>query len=196
MINEKQLKQYDEITKTGNKNTIRYESTQGQILEKFKDTKGFVENVRCSWSTIYFKIGFYKFLKKYQDPKNVSLSSYSFRNNFKWLKQFVKATKNYSHRRRTVQMVLLITIVFIHFPRFVVRLSTRLFFCSETFYFPMKLLFPGETFFFSREFLFFPETFSFWVRLFLFWWKFFSWKLFYTKWKFLVNHKRTMLQAT
>ena len=47
-MNEKQLKQYDEITKTGNKNTIRYKSTQGQMLKKFKDTKEFVENVRCS----------------------------------------------------------------------------------------------------------------------------------------------------
>ena len=161
MINEKQLKQYDEITKTGNKNTIRYKSTQGQMLKKFKDTKGFVENVRCSWSTIYFKIGLYKFLKKYQDPKNVSLSSYSFRNNFKWLKQFVKATKNYSHRRRTVQMVLLITIVFIHFPRFVVRLSTRLFFAVRLFISPWN-------FYFRVKLSFFQETFYFFLRLFLF----------------------------
>ena len=137
------------------------------MLKKFKDTKGFVENVRCSWSTIYFKIGLYKFLKKYQDPKNVSLSSYSFRNNFEWLKQFVKATKNYSHRRRTVQMVLLITIVLIHFPRFVVRLSTRLFlqwdflFPHETFISGWNFLFFKRLSIFSWDFFFLGKTFSF-----------------------------------
>ena len=49
------LKHREEITKTGNKNTVRYESIQGQMLKKFKDTAGFVENVRLSRSTIYFK---------------------------------------------------------------------------------------------------------------------------------------------
>ena len=53
------------------------------MLKKFKDTEGFVENVRLSRSTIYFKIGPYKFLKKYPALKNSSLSSHYFRNNFK-----------------------------------------------------------------------------------------------------------------
>ena len=55
------IKHYDEIIKTGNKNTIRYKSIQGQMLKKSKDSKEFVENVGVSRSTIYFKIGLYKF---------------------------------------------------------------------------------------------------------------------------------------
>ena len=55
------IKHYDQIIKTGNKNNIRYESIQGKMLKKFKDTQGFVENVGISRSTIYFKIGLYKF---------------------------------------------------------------------------------------------------------------------------------------
>lgn len=49
------LKHREEITKAGNKNTVRYESIQGQMLKKFKFTAGFVENVRLGRSTIYFK---------------------------------------------------------------------------------------------------------------------------------------------
>ena len=56
------IKHYNEIIKTGNKTTIRYESIQGQMLKNFKDTEGFVENVGLSRSTTYFKIGLYKFL--------------------------------------------------------------------------------------------------------------------------------------
>ena len=43
------------------------------MLKTFKDTEGFVENVGLSRSTIYFKIGLYKFLKKYPALKNSSL---------------------------------------------------------------------------------------------------------------------------
>ena len=69
----KKIKHYDKIIKTGNKNTKRYESIQGQMLEKFKDSEGIVENVGISRSTIYFKIGLYKFLKKYPALKTSSL---------------------------------------------------------------------------------------------------------------------------
>ena len=36
--------------------TMRYETIEGQMLKKFKDTEGFVERVGLSQSTIYFKI--------------------------------------------------------------------------------------------------------------------------------------------
>ena len=76
------IKHYDEIIKTGNKNTIRYESIEGQMLKKFKDTEGFVENIGIIRSTVYFKIGLYKFLKQYPALKNSSLSSHYVRNIF------------------------------------------------------------------------------------------------------------------
>ena len=89
----KKIKHYDKIIKTGNKNTKRYESIQGQMLEKFKDSEGIVENVGISRSTIYFKIGLYKFLKKYPALKTSSLSSHYFRNNFKMIKTVCKCNK-------------------------------------------------------------------------------------------------------
>ena len=87
----KKIKHDDKIIKTGNKTTIRYESIQGQVLKRFKDTKGFVENVGLRQSTIYFKIGLYKFLKKYPALKNLCLSSY-FGNNFKMIKTVCKSS--------------------------------------------------------------------------------------------------------
>ena len=98
--------------KTGNKKTIRYEAIQGQILKKFKDKEGFIENERLSRSTVYFKFGLYKSLKKFPALKNSSLSSNILEIILNLLQQFVKGMKNYSHRIRTAQMVLLITIVF------------------------------------------------------------------------------------
>ena len=89
----KRTKHYDVTIKTENKNNIRYESTQGQVLKNFKDTKEFVENVGLSQSTIYFKIGLYKFLKKYPSLKNSSLSSHYFRNNFRMIKTVCKSNK-------------------------------------------------------------------------------------------------------
>ena len=89
----KRTKHYDVTIKTENKNNIRYESTQGQVLKNFKDTKEFVENVGLSQSTIYFKIGLYKFLKKYLALKNSSLSSHYFRNNFRMIKTVCKSNK-------------------------------------------------------------------------------------------------------
>ena len=53
------------------------------MLKTFKDTEGFFENVGLSRSTSYFKIGLYKFLKKYLASKNSSLSSHYFKNKFK-----------------------------------------------------------------------------------------------------------------
>ena len=37
--------------------TMRYETIEGEMLEKIKDTEGFVEKVGLSQSTICFKIG-------------------------------------------------------------------------------------------------------------------------------------------
>ena len=87
------IKHYDDIIKTRNKNTIRYESIQGQILKKFKNSEGYAENVGLSRSTIYFKTGLYKFLKKYSALKNSSLSSHYFRNNFKIIKTVCKSNE-------------------------------------------------------------------------------------------------------
>ena len=47
----KRIKHYNQIMKT-----MRYETIEGQMLKKFKDTEGFVERVGLSQSTIYFKI--------------------------------------------------------------------------------------------------------------------------------------------
>ena len=87
------IKHYDDIIKTRNKNTIRYESIQGQIFKKFKNSEGYAENVGLSRSTIYFKTGLYKFLKKYSALKNSSLSSHYFRNNFKIIKTVCKSNE-------------------------------------------------------------------------------------------------------
>ena len=98
--------------KTGNKKTIRYEAIQRQMLKKLKDKEGFIENEGLSRSTVYFKFGLYKSLKKFPVLKNSSLSSHILEIILNLLQQFVKGIKNYSHRIRTAQMVLLITIVF------------------------------------------------------------------------------------
>ena len=79
------IKHYDKIIKTGNKNTVKYEKIQGQMLKRLKDTKGFDENVGLSRSTIYLKIGLYRFLKKYLALKNSTLLSHYFRNNFEMI---------------------------------------------------------------------------------------------------------------
>ena len=50
------IKHYEEIIKTRNKATIRYEAIQGQMLKKFKNMEG------LSRSTIYFKTGLRKYL--------------------------------------------------------------------------------------------------------------------------------------
>ena len=42
------IKHYDKIIKIGNKSTIRYESIQGHMLKKFRDTEEFFENVKLS----------------------------------------------------------------------------------------------------------------------------------------------------
>ena len=63
------------------------------MLKMFKDTEGFVGNVGLSRPPIFFKIGFYKFLKKYQALKNSSLSSHYFRNNFKMIKTVCKSNE-------------------------------------------------------------------------------------------------------
>ena len=61
------------------------------MLKWFKDKEGIVENVGLSRSTVYFKIGLYKFLKMLQALKNSSLSSHYFRNNFKLIKTVCKS---------------------------------------------------------------------------------------------------------
>ena len=52
------IKSYEEIIKMGNKKT-KYEAIQGQMLKKFKDMEGSIENVGLSRSTVCFKIGLY-----------------------------------------------------------------------------------------------------------------------------------------
>ena len=138
------------------------------MLKKFEDTEGFVENIWLSRSTIYFKIGLYKFLK------NSSLSSH-----------YLKATKSNSHRRRTVQMPLLTLLLSTYFPCFAVRLfllPQDFFFCTEIlflavrlFFSPWNILFWFETFYFSSrhvlstsDFFFRCETFYFSVKPFIF----------------------------
>ena len=112
-----------------------------------------------------FKIGFYKFLQKYPALKNSSQSSHYFRNNLKWSKQFLKETKNYLHRKRTIQMVLLTAIVFNFFSLFCCE---TFFFSHETFSFFVRLfLFPYDFFCFLWDVLFLCETFSFFMRLFV-----------------------------
>ena len=53
------------------------------MLKKFKDKDGFIENEGLSRSTIFFKIGLYKCLKKFPVLKNSSLLTHYFRNHFK-----------------------------------------------------------------------------------------------------------------
>ena len=129
----------NEIIKSGNKNTVRYWSIQGHILKKLKCSKGFVENVGISRSTIYFKIGLYKFLKKYLALKNSVYHRINLAIILRSSKQFVKATKNYLHRRGTVQMVLSITIVFNLFSLFFDFSRDTFYFLRETFYFSVRL---------------------------------------------------------
>ena len=111
-------------------------------------------------------------------------------------RQFVKEAKNYSHRRRTVQMFLLITIVFNLFSlfycesfSFAVRrfLLGDFFFALRVFLFSLDFYFSREMFYFSvRLFIFlwnvffFCNTFPFFVRLFISPWdhSFFSWDFF------------------
>ena len=52
---------HKDIIKTQNRKTIVYIGKQGQ---KFEDAQNSFYNVGQSRSTIYFKISFYKFLKK------------------------------------------------------------------------------------------------------------------------------------
>ena len=87
------MKHYDEIIKSGSKNTIRYESIQRQMLKTFRDTERFFENVGLIRSKIYFKIGLYKFLKKYLALKNSRILSHYFKNKFKMIKTLCKSSK-------------------------------------------------------------------------------------------------------
>ena len=57
------MKHYEEIIKTGNKKTIRYETKQGQMLKTFKEKERLIENVELSRSTVHFKIGLNKRLR-------------------------------------------------------------------------------------------------------------------------------------
>ena len=66
------------------------EVIQGQMLQKSKDTEGFSEIVGLGRSTVYFKIGSYKCLKKFPALNNSILSLNYFRNNFKFIKTVCK----------------------------------------------------------------------------------------------------------
>ena len=74
---------YEEIMKTQNKKVIGILATQEQMLKKFKDMYDFIENIRLSRSTVYFKIEIYKFFIKFPVLKNSTLSAHYFRNHFK-----------------------------------------------------------------------------------------------------------------
>ena len=63
------------------------------MLKKFNEKEGFIENVGLGRSTVYFKIGLYKCLKKFPALKNSSLSSHCFRNNFKLIKTVCKSNE-------------------------------------------------------------------------------------------------------
>ena len=87
------IKHYDEVIRKGNKNTIRYESIQAQMLKKFKDSKVLVKKIGNGRSTIYFKIGLFYILKKYPALKNSSLLSHWLRNDFKMIKTVCKSNE-------------------------------------------------------------------------------------------------------
>ena len=55
------IKHYDEIIKTGNKNTIRYESIEGQMLKKFKDTEGLLKTLELFDQQFILKLDFTNF---------------------------------------------------------------------------------------------------------------------------------------
>ena len=66
---------------------------QGQMLQKSKDKERFSEIAGRSRSTVYFKIGSYKCLKKFSALNNSSLSSNQFRNKFKFIKTVCKSNE-------------------------------------------------------------------------------------------------------
>ena len=78
--------------KIQNKNIIGYVAIQVQMLKNSKDMGDFVANVGLSRSTVYFKIGIYKFLKIFLPVlKTSTLSSHYFKNNFKMMKSVCKS---------------------------------------------------------------------------------------------------------
>lgn len=84
------INQYKDLIKTQRKKVIAYVAKQGEILKKLKDLENFFENAEQSWSTVYYKIGLYKFLQKHPKLKNSMLPSIHFRNNFKSIKSVCK----------------------------------------------------------------------------------------------------------
>ena len=141
----------------------------------FAVTGGFVENVGL-YQQFILKLDLYKFLKNYPALKNSSLHHIILEIILKCSIPLVKTTKNYSHSRRTAQIVLSITIVFNLFSLFCCEaLLVRLFLFSRDFFFSRDI------FISAWEFLLTPS-------------ECFSWKLFYAQWKFLVNHKRRFRQ--
>ena len=87
------IKHYDEVIRKGNKSTIRYGSIQAQMLKKFKGSKVLVKKIGDGRWTIYFKIGLYRFLKKYLALKSSSLLSHWLRNDFKMIKTVCKSNE-------------------------------------------------------------------------------------------------------
>ena len=76
------IKRYKEIVKTQNKRAINYVGKLGQLLQKFKWTHQFPENVGQSKPTIHFKIGLYKLLKRQPEHKKFTLTFNYFQKNF------------------------------------------------------------------------------------------------------------------
>ena len=132
-------------------------------------------------STVYFKIGPYKCLKEF--PAIMSQGYHC----------VILEVKNYSHGRTTISVVLLITVVF----DFFLNLLWEIIFQRETFFFGMKhiLLLLWWDFFFPSETFSFLVTLFFLVGVFLSSWECLYWKLFYLKWKFMVNYTRRIWQV-
>ena len=72
------INRYEEIIKSNHKRVVRrYIYIQGEILKMFKETENF-ENAGQSRSTIYFRIAFYKLVKKSLGSNNQHCHQFTF----------------------------------------------------------------------------------------------------------------------
>lgn len=76
------VKRYKKIIKTQNKRVKGYAGKLDQLLKKFKGTEQYFQNVEQSKVTIYFKMRFYKFWKKWQTIKKSALYFNFLKKNF------------------------------------------------------------------------------------------------------------------
>ena len=73
------VKKYEDLLKGANRKVINIVGKQGELLKKFKDSDKFFDRVGLSQSNIYFKIGLYKFLRKFPILKKSTLTSSYFK---------------------------------------------------------------------------------------------------------------------